>query len=159
MALTWERAYSESLRAAGFPVVETLPLAVDPMLFSGDPSETQSLPPTFVGNSMVESSTREWAWVMQYPDLEASMREAFDEGLVSRERFAKGLRAVLGHDAVAALDVEQRRHLELLCFVEGTRRLRHELVRALDPEDLVVRGDGLWEGVCARLLGPVELLP
>lgn len=156
VALTWEDAYCGYLAACGFPIARTLPLAVDPALFNAGPASSWKHPPTFVGNSMVNPARYEWEWVRGQPGLAEAVREAFDHGRVTRERFAQGLGALLDPAFVDALDSHERRHAEILFFAEGTRRLRQDRVVALEPEGLHVRGDEHWEGICSRASGPLN---
>lgn len=151
MALTWERAYVPSLEEAGFAEVHVLPLAVDDTLFNAEPAEVCEVPPTFVGNSMIDFAAREWVWVEERPRLAQAVHHAFDAGHVTRERFAGGMHAVL--ENAGEFDAEELRHAELVFFIEGTRRLRFETVQALSPEGLVLRGDEAWGG-CSAVSGP-----
>lgn len=144
IAFSWERAYCAYLREHGFAEALPLPLAADISLFNAEPADAWDLPPTFVGNSMIEFSERESVWFRERPALAALLDEAFAGGRVTRENFGAGLSAVIGEDAAAGLDAEARRHIELLLFVEGTRRLRHALAEGLAPEGLVPRGDDFW---------------
>jgi spore maturation protein CgeB len=162
MALTWDAAYVEYLRAAGFANVHVVPLGVDDTVFDAEPAETWTHSPTFVGNSMVSFAEREWAWMEDYPDLARGLREAFDGGRVTRDAFGAGLSALLDPELVVGLDEEQERHADLLFFVEGTRRLRHALVETLTPEGLQVRGDEEWKRLIPDAGGPLnyaEALP
>ena len=156
VALTWENAYSDYLSCVGFPVVRHLPLAVDPTVFDTEPADSWDFPPTFVGNSMLEFCEREWAWVNKRPMLASAMREAFDAQRVTRESFAKGLDALLDDSLLEGLDEDEKRHAELLFFIEGSGRLRHELVRLLEPEGLEVRGDDQWQRVSVKPGGAIN---
>lgn len=155
VAFTWEAAYADYLRACGFAQVEELPLAVDDTLFNAPPAEAWSLPPSFVGNSMVEFAEREWNWARERPAIECALHDALDGGRVTREVFARGVEVILG-DAAHGLSAEDLRHCELLCFVEGTRRLRQGLADALGPLGVVMRGDGGWAGHALHYGGPVH---
>ncbi|MBI2431368.1 MAG: glycosyltransferase [Candidatus Hydrogenedentes bacterium] len=156
VACTWERAYQSYLEAAGFACTFFLPLAADIHLFQGafDPAAFQ--PPSFVGSSMAGYAAREWPWLDARPRLANALREAFAAGRVGRESFGQGMQAIIGEKVWAACDAEERRHLELVCFIEGTRRLREALVRALAPEDLVVRGDNGWQDITPLAGPPVD---
>ena len=147
VALTWEPAYRGYLLEVGFPEVHYMPLAVDATVFNAEPAETWEFPPTFVGNSMAEFAEREWVWLNQHAELAAAMRRAFEEGLVTRKRFAVGLSALLPDELVGRLDEHERRHAELVFFIEGTRRLRRDLIGRLAREGLEVRGDDAWREV------------
>jgi spore maturation protein CgeB len=147
LALTWDKAYVPYLHATGFAHVRVLPLATDPSLFDAPPRDTWDHPPTFVGNSMETYATRSWASVLEISELRDRLCAALDDGLVTRERFGQGLETILDSTYCAALDAETRRIAEMLCFIEGTRRLRHEYVRALESEGLRVRGDAGWNEV------------
>ena len=158
VALTWETAYIDDLRRLGFPVVEALPLAVDATIFNAPPLEDVAGPPAFVGNSMTAYARREWEAVQGHPALVEALAAAFEAGRVTRERFAQGLDAIVGAELAASLDVELRRHAEMLCFVEGTRRLRAELARELVPLGLVPHGDDEWREIAPDARGPVNYL-
>jgi spore maturation protein CgeB len=67
-----------------------------------------------------------------------------------RARFATGLEALLPRPLFDSLDADQRRHAELLFFLDGTRRLRRDPIRKLIPYGLEVRGDDGWREVCER---------
>jgi spore maturation protein CgeB len=69
---------------------------------------------------------------------------------------AAGLSAMIGADAVQALDAEQRRHLEMLFFLEGTRRLRHEYLAALRSEPVRAFGDDGWKIVVKDAWPPID---
>lgn len=153
LALTWDKAYIPYLKSVGFPAVQTLPLATDPSLFHHPSRDSWDFPPTFVGNSMEMFSTRSWTSVRENPELAERLTDAFDQGLVTRERFGAGLEVILGAAYCETLDPEMRRHAEMLCFIDGTRRLRLEYVRALEAEGLQVRGDEGWTRV-AQHAGP-----
>lgn len=145
VALSWESAYLDSLRRAGFAVAAHLPLATDPRLFApaAAPGAGEGAP-CFVGNSMAAPAAYEWAWIEAHPQLAAAVREALDSGRVTRETFAAGLDALLPAALVAQLDAHERRHAELLLFVEGTRRLRAHLAQTLHGEGVVFYGDEGW---------------
>lgn len=161
VALTWEAAYEPYLRNVGFPVVSCVPLAVDRTLFNAEPADTWPIPPTFVGNSMTNPAEYEWAWVRDQaqrrsPMLLDSLQAALASGCVTRERFAEGLAGLLPPDLFESLDEDERRHAEIVFFVEGTRRLRRELVLGLQPEGLCVRGDEGWREILSEAGGPVN---
>lgn len=144
IALTWDQAYLDYLRSVGFSETHTMPLAADATLFDAEPGDEWDVPAAFVGHSMVDFCDREWAWFVDHPELADAMHEAFDAGRVTRENFGKGLAALLGPEVCDRLDEEEARHAELVFFIEGTRRLRHELATALVPEGLGLRGDPDW---------------
>ena len=147
-AITWERAYTGYLEAAGFGEVHTLPLAADTSYFDAPPGDAPRFPSTFVANSMRAFAAREWAWTNAHPELRGAVRTAFDDGRVNRQTFAGGPEAILG-PGHARFDPDQLRHAEMLFFIEGTRQRREALVRALAPEGLEVRGDAAWSEVTA----------
>lgn len=155
VALTWERAYCDYLKAVGFAVAEWLPLAVDPGIFCRAPGSSEG-PPAFVGNSMTAPAEEEWAWVAGRAELAAAVRETLDSGRVTRENFALGMEALLPGPLVAKLDEDERRHAELLMFVEGTRRLRADWVRALVEDGVRVYGDEGWRDIVPEAAGPVN---
>lgn len=144
VAITWEAAYQAYLEAVGFPEVHVMPLAAETSLFNAEPADSWELPPAFIGNSMTDFSRDEWNWIAAYPELAEALRHAFEEGRVTRERFAEGLAAILDADLATHLDPDQKRHAEMWCFIEGTRRLRVELARTLELEGVVTRGDEAW---------------
>jgi len=157
VALTWERAYGAAIAACGLDAVHYLPLAVDATRFDAPPAETPPLPPAFVGNSMVDFAAREWGWFETQPVIAAAVEAAFAEGRVTRERFAEGVDALLGAEADAlALDEEARRHVELYCFIEGTRRLRRKLAETCAPLGAVMHGDAGWAAITPCAAGPVH---
>ena len=158
LALTWERTYAASLEAAGFPVVETVPLAADPHVFNREPWDVCDTPPSFVGNSMVSFANREWDLLKGTPELETAVRESFERGRVTRENFGKGLKTLLDPAYVETLDAEQRRHAEMLFFVEGTRRLRHALAAAVAPDGAIMRGDDGWRIDFPSSGGPIHYM-
>ena len=157
VALTWEEAYSGYLRGVGFPEVHVLPLAADTAVFNGaTPSESPAIPCSFVGSSMAGYARREWAWLHERPLLQRALEDAFDQERVTRERFGTGMDTILGARFWGTRTAEERRHLELVCFIEGTRRLRVDLVQALNAQRLVVRGDDGWNGLATRCGPPVD---
>lgn len=156
VAITWERSYTASLEAAGFPVVETVPLAADPFLFNHEPREAWDIPPSFVGNSMISFAKREREQLKAEPELDAAVQRSFDEGRVTRENFGLGLHALLDPAFVSTLDAEQRRHAEMVFFIEGTRQRRHALAAAVVPEGAVMRGDDEWRLDFPSSGGPVH---
>lgn len=162
MALTWDASYEEYLRGLQFGVVQTMPLAVDPALFNADPPDSWDIPPSFVGNSMADFAAREWAWLAERPALAGAIHEAFDAGRITRQCFADGIEALLGRAVAAALDPDERRHAEMYCFIEGTRRLRWELMTRLVPEGVIIRGDDAWRelgGACGPYVNYSQELP
>jgi len=153
IALTWEAAYQGYLGASGFAGVYVMPLAADVPIFNAPPTEDAPLPPSFVGNSMTDFATREWAWIEKHPHLAAMLQEAFDAGRVTRQRFGQGIETIFDPADLARLDPDEHRHAEMLCFIEGTRRLRYDTVQALAPEGLVACGDEAWQQ-CTPHCGP-----
>lgn len=150
VALTWEEGYRAYIEDCGFAEVHTLPLALDESVFTLPPSTCATLhPPSFVGHSMADYAAREWEAVRARPALLQAVEEAFAAGRVNREHFGRGVVAVLGASA-SDFDAEDQRRAELVFFIEGTRRLRRELVSALAPEGLHVRGDEAWSAITAN---------
>lgn len=149
VALTWEATYTDYLSQCGFAAVKTLPLALDESVFlipsNGEPCH----PPAFVAHSMVDYAEREWEAVRARPALLAAVNQAFNEGRVNRVCFGAGMESVLGAEA-SEFDAEDLRRAELVFFIEGTRRLRRELVETLVPEGLVVRGDEAWQSIAPQ---------
>ena len=126
-----------------------MPLALDESVFLSLPSEGTVHPPTFVAHSMVDYAEREWEAVRARPKLLEAVIRAFDAGRVNRQRFGAGIDALLGSDA-HEFDAEDLRRAELVFFIEGTRRLRREVVETLAPEGLHVRGDGSWRALTTQ---------
>ena len=156
IALTWDKAYTAYLQQAGFPAVHTLPLATDPTLFHGAPATQWPYPPTFVGNSMEEFAERSWTGIQANTRLVDALNTAFEAGRVTRENFGSGLDTILEAGYCASLDAEEHRSAEMLCFIEGTRRLRRAHVEALLPEGLTLRGDAGWQRYVPNAQGPVN---
>jgi spore maturation protein CgeB len=144
VALTWERSYAGYLRNCAFGEVHVVPMAADLSVFDAEPADVWPLPPTFIGNSMEEFADREWAWVHERPMLAIAVMDAFEAGRVTREHFGRGLDAMMDPVLLSAFDADERRHAEMVFFIEGTRRLREALARRLGPDGLVVRGDPAW---------------
>lgn len=155
VAFSWEAAYLDYLRACGFAEAHLLPLAVDETIFNAPPVDTPPLPPSFVGNSMVEFSEREAVWINARPALVAAVQKAFEMGRVTRARFAEGIAAVLGAEA-SQFDADELRHAELYCFVEATRRLRQDLADAVGGLGVVMHGDVGWQGRATNAGGPIH---
>lgn len=156
VALTWERAYTEYLRDCGFAEVHTLPLAADLAVFNAEPADHWPGPPAFVGNSMVDFAEREWEWLRERPDLEAAVLDAFARGAVTRERFAKGVGAMLDPAVAGTLDAEASRHIEMVCFIEGTRRVRRAMAEAVTPEGAIMHGDPAWATLVSHHGPPID---
>lgn len=152
VAFSWEATYLAYLRGCGFAEAHVLPLAVDETLFNAPPAEDTPLPPSFVGNSMIDFAERESPWINERPALREALDAAFAAGRVNREHFAVGIHAVLGEIA-HGLDAEDLRHAEIFGFVEATRRLRADLARRLAPLGVVMHGDVGW-GQVTPLAGP-----
>ena len=152
VALTWEATYTDYLATCGFAAVRTLPLALDESVFLIPTGDEPTHRPAFVANSMVDYAEREWEAVRARPALLEAVNRAFEEGRVNRTCFGAGVEAVLGPHA-SLFDAEDLRRAELVFFIEGTRRLRRDLVETLAPEGLLVRGDEAWKPI-ARLWGP-----
>ncbi len=155
IALTWERAYVPYLKEVGFPVVEVMPLAVDTGIFDAEPAAAWDLPCTFVGNSMSALAAHAWGNVGVDTELAAALEQALDAGVVTRERFAEGLDAILPPTVMSRLDAEFRARAELVLFFEGTRRLRKAFMQALPADEVCVFGDDGWDGIVALRGGPV----
>jgi spore maturation protein CgeB len=158
VALSWEERYCGYLRDVGYPVVHPLPLAVDDVVFNGEPTDTWRYPPSFVGNSNVASTEYEWGYFADKPELLNALREAIAAGKANRENFAGGLDCVLEPATVAAMTQDEKRHAELLLFVDGTRRLRLELAHALVPEGMILRGDDDWQATFPGSGGGINYL-
>ncbi len=154
VALTWDAAYAPYLLSAGFPIVEWMPLAADTSLFDAEPAEAWNLPPTFVGNSMFDPAQEEWNWLERRPEIAEAVRYAFAQGRVTRESFIAGIDTFLPSELFARMDEHDRRHAEMVFFMEGTHRLRREWIRRLAPEGIHVHGDGAWPRLYTDGAGP-----
>ncbi|HOV61307.1 MAG TPA: glycosyltransferase [Candidatus Hydrogenedentes bacterium] len=146
IAFTWDAAYLPYLQERGFGQTAWLPLAADIFLFNAESAESWALPPTFVANSMTGQSEEMMNRLRAMDQRTADrLEQAFARDLVTRERFAEGVDALL-EDGLPPLppDPELRRAVEMAAFVEGTRRLRVNLARTLCPLGLRVRGDADW---------------
>lgn len=146
VALTWEATYADYLSTCGFAAVRTLPLALDEDVFTVPDGGESIHPPTFVANSMIDYAEREWAAVRERPALRDAVETAFLTGRVNRNNFGAGVKDVLG-PVVSAFDAEDLRRAELIFFIEGTRRLRRQLVESLVSDGLHVRGDEAWKPI------------
>jgi spore maturation protein CgeB len=147
VAVTWDAAYEDYLRARGYAQAWTLPLAADTSYFDAEPGEASPLPPAFVANSMEEFTARERAWLAEHPPVLDAVDAAFAAGQVHRDAFGLGLAAMMGYAPIGEWDEHERRHAELYCFIEGTRRLRRALVERLAPLGMAVRGDAWWGSI------------
>lgn len=156
IALTWDTAYADYLRARGFAEAHYMPLAADTGIFDAEPAEAWPHPPSFVGNSMAAQAAREWAWVTERPVLAEAVTRALEEGRVTREHFGEGLAAMLGEACAAGLDEHERRHAEILLFVEGTRRMRRALLARLADLKVHARGDAGWRDITPHFGPPLD---
>jgi len=155
VALTWERGYAGYLHSLGFLAVHCVPLAADDTLFQGTPGPG-ILAPAFVGTAMVDNANLAWNELSQRPELAQHCANAIHDGNVTRDSFIKGIDAILEKETLENVDAEGRRHAEMYFFIEGTRRLRHALVCALEPEGLVVYGSADWQGVAYSYKRPID---
>lgn len=156
IALTWDEGYTDYLRGVGFPVVIYLPLAVDPGVFNAEPAESWDLPPMFIGNSMLDFAREQWDSLSRCPELAEAIRAALDGDRVTREAFAQGVEAILDPQLLSSVGPEEKRHAEMLFFIEGTRRLRVRIAKVLIPDGLEIRGDEDWKQVFPLAGGPVD---
>jgi spore maturation protein CgeB len=154
VAATWDEAYIPYLRSAGFPTVEWLPLAADTSVFNAEPLETCDLPPTFVGNSMFEPAQDHWRLIRKRPDIAEAIERAFSEGRVTRDNFRQGIETMLPPEILARMDEHERRLAEMVFFMEGTHRLRRDLIGRLAPEGIHVAGDEAWAHLYPNNTGP-----
>jgi spore maturation protein CgeB len=138
------------LNDMGFRHVYYMPLATDPGLFNNAPADAWARQLAFVGKSMSEQALEAWEKLRPFPHIVNAMFDAFDEGRVTRERFAHGIAAILGGELVSTLDRRERRHVELCLIYEATRRQRAAMVLRLDPLGIEVYGDLEWRSVCRR---------
>ena len=105
---------------------------------------------------MVEFADRHRAEVNRHPDLADALDAAFAQGRITRENFARGLATMIGQAVSDELDEEMKRHAEMYCFIEGTRRLRFALADALSPEGMAIRGDEHWRAVFPEAGPPIN---
>lgn len=152
VGISWDGAYEDYLRRVGYAEAHTVPLGVDNTLFNAPPRAECDLPPTFIANSMTANAATEWAWLAEHAVVALAVSDAFSEGRVNRATFGQGLDAMMGEGVAAGWDEHERRHAEMYCFIEGTRRLRTQLVETLDPLGMAVAGDGDWKAVSRQCL-------
>ena len=156
VAATWERAYVPYLHHRGFEHVHYMPLATDPLLFSGTPSETPERSVAFVGGSILHFAAEAWAKIETFPVLRDAMLESIQAGRVTREHYAQGLEAILPASVLTGLDDEAINCAELYLIYEPTRHLRTEMIRRLHAYGVEVRGDEFWKLVTDRCGGEVD---
>ena len=155
VAATWERAYTKHFEDLGFQHVHYMPLATDPFLFQGPPSQRCARDLAFVGVSMIEQAEEAWEKLESLPEVVRAIHQAFDEGRITRDAFAQGIRAILDPDLLTPCTASDLRHIELCIIYEATRRQRADMVRQLDPYGVEVRGDPSWTRLTARAGGAV----
>lgn len=155
VAATWEKAYIPHFERLGFHHVLHMPHATDPALFHGVPAARFDRELAFVGSSMTEQAAEAWEKLEEMPVVAKAVREAFDQGRVTRERFAEGIESILPLDVLAACDRRTLRHAELCLVYEATRRERAQVVATLNPLDIEVRGDAHWAGLARHVGGGV----
>lgn len=155
VAATWERGYAKHLEDLGFAHVYYMPLATDPAVFDGAPSTDCRRPLAFVGTSMIGEVDEAWEKLAPLPDVVRAIRDAFDAGRVTRDRFAEGIAAILEPALLDTLDPSGRRNAELCIIYEATRRQRFALVQRLAPLGIEVRGDPEWTRVYPNANGPI----
>ena len=155
VAATWERAYIPHFEQLGFQHVFFMPLATDPALFHGEPAGEWQRPLAFVGSSMVSQVNEAWEKLGPVAGVVGAIREAFDAGRITRDRFIEGIDALLPAEVLAGCDRGARRNIELCLIYEATRRQRAEMAVRLNPLGLEVRGDLDWRYVAAKMDGPV----
>jgi len=145
VAFTWERAYLPYLKRAGFASVEYLPLAADTAFFNSEPATEWSRGATFVGSSMTDFAALEFERLEPWPNLQAAVSEALNNDFVTRERFGQGLETIIDESILKNVDGHGRRQAELVCFIEGTRILRHAFARQLSNDGMEIHGDDGWQ--------------
>ena len=144
VAATWERGYTSHFEALGFEHVHYMPLATDPALFHGSPAREHQRNVAFLGTAMIDLAAEAWEKVEELPEAAAAVREAFDEGRVTREAFSRGVETIISPDVLTKCDARTRRHVELCLVYEATKRLRTELVRATEAFGVEAFGDTAW---------------
>ena len=155
VAATWERAYIPYFEKLGFQHIVFLPHATDPELFQGKPETHFDRDLAFVGMSMVEQTQEALEKHLHLPHVVSAVEEAFAEGRVTRETYARGMDAILDPELLSQLDESEKRNVELLINYESTRRQREDLGRTLAPLGLEVRGDPGWLGIVNNVGGQV----
>ena len=157
VAATWERGYEPFLREQGFEHVLYLPLATDPVLFSGTCQESWVRDLAFVGSSMLDmakearESLNRW-----YPALYKRVEEGFDTGQINRHDYVKGLDALFPPEMLANLDDIRINNIEFLIQFEGTARMRTTLVERMNRFGVEIRGDVNWLQLTSRCSGKVS---
>ena len=155
VAATWERAYTKHFEEIGFEHVIFMPLATDPSIFHGEPTEHTERGSAFVGTSMIEEANEAWEKLEHLPQVTKAILDAFDDGRVNRDNFAKGIEAILEADLLEGRNRSELRNIELCIIYEATRRDRAALVQRLEPYGVEVRGDPDWTQVATRVAGTV----
>lgn len=156
VAMTWERAYIPYLNAAGFATAHHLPLAAETALFNAEPATAWRHGVTFVGSSMEAFAARERKRLEDWPDLHRAVVDALNKDLVTRQRFGEGLESFIDASVLNHVDEHGRRQAELVCFIDGTRRLRQRMVRELASDGLEVFGDDGWRGAGVAPAPPAD---
>lgn len=155
VAATWERRYIDHLRGLGFRHVHFMPHATDPALFHGAPADECVRDLAFVGASMISHAEEAWQKLAEFPAITDALREAFSNGIVTRENLARGVESILPEPLLAACAPRERRHLELCLVYEGTRRIRAKLAHRLAPHGLEIYGDAEWKRIHPRSGGDI----
>ena len=155
VAATWERSFTRHFEELGFQHIHYMPLATDPALFTGPPGETYERRLAFVGSSMIQQVNEAWEKLEHLPEIVRAILDAFNEGRVTRDRFAQGVGAILPPALLEERTVSERRHIELCILYEATRRQRAEMALALESLGVEIRGDPAWSQVVPRAGGPV----
>lgn len=154
----------ETFRGVGFPRVEWLPLSAPEHRFSSvSPRPTASLPPSFVGSSLLDEialyrdATTTWGWSGELAGVVESTLEPLVDLALERIDFAgfhvegRDLpRNLLAIAPVAPQEVAQALNAWLAA------RVRRRRIAVIGGTDLVVHGDGGWREVVGdRWKGPL----
>jgi len=145
---TWDADNVETLRAAGYANVHSLPLATDPRRFRpGLPAgpEAWRTDVSFVGDSMASSVRRSLAACAAVPELAREYAHIAEGFGASRERdvdaYLASARPELSARLRATGDVALRLACESLVTWEATRQYRQACVSALEPFAPLIVGD------------------
>ncbi|MBI5091480.1 MAG: glycosyltransferase [Candidatus Hydrogenedentes bacterium] len=156
VAATWERAYIPHFERLGFEHILHMPLATDPGLFHGEPTDAPARSVAFVGSSMMSHAMEAWEKLTDSQGLADALNRAFDEGRVTRDRFADGLSSILPAEILNDQSSTVLRAVELLLVYEATYRQRRDMARRLDPLGIEVYGDPAWKEIISHADGGIS---
>jgi spore maturation protein CgeB len=104
---------------------------------------------------MTELANEAWGKLEHLPEIVHAIRQAFTDGLVTRDHFAQGIPAIIPSGLLEGRTPSELRHVELCILYEATRRQRAEMAFRLDPYGLEVRGDPEWRYLVRNAGGTV----